>query len=103
MLEEQEVPGLAPGKYIKISIRDQGRGIATDILPKIFDPYFSTKERGAQKGMGLGLTVSDAIVRKHNGAITVETETGKGSTFHIYLPAAVSAVAEAASKAVKRT
>lgn len=100
MLEEQEVPGLAPGKYIKISIRDQGRGIAPDILLKIFDPYFSTKERGPQKGMGLGLTVSDSIIRKHNGAITVETEIGKGSTFHIYLPAVVSAVAEAASKSV---
>ncbi|MCJ7600098.1 MAG: ATP-binding protein [Desulfobulbaceae bacterium] len=103
MLEELEVPGLAPGKYIKISIRDQGRGIAPDILPKIFDPYFSTKELGQQKGMGLGLTVSDSIIRKHDGAITVETEIGKGSTFHIHLPAAVSAVAEAASKAVKRT
>ena len=96
MLRGQEVPGLAPGKYIKISIQDQGRGIAPDLLLKIFDPYFSTKQRGVQKGMGLGLTVSDSIARKHNGAITVETEIGKGSTFHIHLPAVVSAAAEKA-------
>ncbi len=100
MLGVQEVPGLASGKYIKISIRDQGSGIAPDTLPKIFDPYFSTKQRGTQKGLGLGLTVSDAVIRRYNGAITVETEIGEGSTFHIYLPAVVSAVAEVASKAV---
>ncbi len=95
-LQSQSVPRLAPGMYIKISVRDQGCGIAPDILPRIFDPYFSTKQRGAEKGMGLGLTVSEAIIRKHNGAIQVESETGKGAVFHIYLPAAVTA-AEAAT------
>ncbi|MBI5074802.1 MAG: PAS domain S-box protein [Nitrospirae bacterium] len=89
ILKSQDIPGLKPGTYIKISIKDQGCGIASELLPKIFDPYFSTKERGAQRGMGLGLTVSDAIVRKHNGLLKVESEVGKGSTFHIYLPAAV--------------
>lgn len=95
----QEITGVAPGKYLKISIRDQGCGIAPDILPKIFDPYFSTKERGPQKGMGLGLALGDSIIRKHGGAITVESETGKGSTFHIYLPAVVSDRVGVASKA----
>jgi len=90
MLRCPDIAELAPGKYIKISIQDQGPGISADILPKIFDPYFSTKKRGLQKGMGLGLTISDAIVRKHNGAITVGSEPGKGTVFHIYLPEAVS-------------
>ncbi|MBI5848098.1 MAG: response regulator [Nitrospirae bacterium] len=89
-VKPQEISGLAPGSHIKISIRDQGCGIAPELLPKIFDPYFSTKERGAQKGMGLGLTVSDAIIRKHSGVIRVDSEIGKGSVFHIYLPAAVT-------------
>ncbi len=85
-LEDRDVAGLAPGRYIKISIRDSGCGIAPDILPRIFDPYFSTRERGDQKGMGLGLTVSNAIIRKHNGVITAESEPGNGSTFTLYLP-----------------
>jgi PAS domain S-box-containing protein len=87
-----EITGLAPGKYIRISISDHGCGIPPDILPRIFDPYFSTKERGAQKGMGLGLTVSDAVIKKHDGLITAESEPGKGSTFNIYLPAEVPEV-----------
>ena len=71
-----------------MSIADQGAGIAKDVLPKIFDPYFSTKHRGDQKGMGLGLTICHAVVQKHGGAITVRSEMGGGTTFDIYLPAA---------------
>jgi CheY-like chemotaxis protein len=74
---------LAPGKYVKISIIDKGIGIPEKILPKIFDPYFTTK----QKGSGIGLAVCYSIIKKHNGYITVESETGKGSSFHFYLPA----------------
>ncbi len=83
------IAGLPAGMYVRISFRDVGCGIPADILPKIFDPYFSTRERGLQKGMGLGLTVSDAVIRKHGGVITVESEVGKGSAFHIYMPAVV--------------
>ena len=83
----KDTSALKNSKYIKISIEDRGSGIPEKDLPKIFDPYFSTKEKGTQKGMGLGLAVSDSIVKKHNGLITAESEVGSGSTFHIYLPA----------------
>lgn len=79
---------LPHGRYVRISIKDTGSGIKKKHLPKIFDPYFSTKHRGKTKGAGLGLAISYAITRNHNGYITVESEEGKGSTFHVYLPVA---------------
>ncbi|MBI5074803.1 MAG: GAF domain-containing protein [Nitrospirae bacterium] len=78
-----DVPVLTPGRYVKISVKDQGIGISGEYLTRIFDPYFTTK----QKGSGLGLATVYSIVRKHDGHITVESELGTGSTFHIYLPA----------------
>jgi CheY-like chemotaxis protein len=75
------------GKYAKISIRDQGIGIPEERLSKIFDPYFSTKEMGIQKGMGLGLATTYSIINRHAGHITVESEVGVGATFTLYLPA----------------
>jgi two-component system, cell cycle sensor histidine kinase and response regulator CckA len=80
-------PALAPGEYVLIRVTDQGCGIAPEVLPKIFDPYFSTKLRGTQKGMGLGLTICHSVVQKHAGAITVESTQGAGTTFHVFLPA----------------
>ena len=80
-------PQLAAGKYLKVAITDNGGGIHPDILIKIFDPYFSTKERGAQKGMGLGLTVAQSIANRHGGRIIVESEPANGTTAMIYLPA----------------
>jgi signal transduction histidine kinase len=80
-------PSLPPGDYIRVTIADQGPGIPVDVLPKIFDPYFSTKRRGSQKGMGLGLTICHVIVQKHGGAIDVESKIGCGTTFHIHVPA----------------
>jgi CheY-like chemotaxis protein len=74
---------LLPGPYLKISFQDHGVGIPTEHLPKIFDPYFTTKH----KGSGLGLTVAYSIIDKHNGRLTVESELGKHTTFTIYLPA----------------
>lgn len=74
---------LREGKYIKISIEDQGIGISEELFQKIFDPYFTTKEDGS----GLGLTTCYSIIKNHNGYITVESEVGAGSTFYIYLPA----------------
>ena len=93
-LGPQDVPGLAPGDYVRLSIADQGCGIPQEMLPRIFDPYFSTKQRGDQKGMGLGLTICHAIVHKHQGAITVTSHVGIGSTFDLYLPAARKPVAQ---------
>ncbi len=74
---------LRPGKYVKITIADEGIGIPEEYLKKIFDPYFTTKP----KGSGLGLATSYSIVKNHEGQITVESKVGVGSTFAIYLPA----------------
>ena len=71
------------GDYVKLMVRDEGIGMAADILNKIFDPYFSTK----QTGSGLGLATVRSIVEKHNGRITVVSELGQGTTFTIFLPA----------------
>ena len=78
---------LQEGRYVKISIRDQGAGISEEDLPRIFDPYFSTKNRGAQKGMGLGLSSAYSIVSQHKGHISADSEVGLGTTVSIYLPA----------------
>lgn len=80
---KDEHPSLPAGHYIKISIHDDGGGISKETLPHIFDPYFTTKS----KGTGLGLSTSYSIISRHNGSIDVESEKGKGTVFHIYLPA----------------
>jgi PAS domain S-box-containing protein len=69
--------------YVKVSIRDEGAGMAKDVLTRIFDPFFSTKE----SGHGLGLPTAESILHRHNGWIEAESEPGKGSVFHFYLPA----------------
>lgn len=95
ILAEHEVPSLEAGTYVKISIHDTGTGIPAEHLSRIFDPYFTTK----QKGSGLGLASVYSIVKKHDGHIMVESSPTAGTTFHIYLPAAkgepVARVAEA--------
>lgn len=78
---------LKEGQYVKISIADHGTGISEKNLPKIFDPYFSTKNRGGQRGMGLGLAICHSIITRHEGYIAVESAAGVGTVFHIYLPA----------------
>jgi len=97
VLEPPKPPPLPPGRYIRASITDQGGGIPRTILPKIFDPYFSMKQRGSQKGMGLGLTICRAIIQKHGGAIIVFSTAETGTTFHFYLPALEPAPAGAAA------
>jgi PAS domain S-box-containing protein len=77
-------PELKPGPYLKLSISDTGDGIHPETQDRIFDPYFTTKEKG--EGTGLGLAVVQGIIKSHNGAITVESKLGQGSTFHVYLP-----------------
>jgi signal transduction histidine kinase len=86
VLAPPQPPPLPPGRYIRASVTDRGGGIPPEVLPKIFDPYFSTKQRGSQKGMGLGLTICRAIIQKHGGAISVDSKEGAGATFHFYLP-----------------
>jgi len=73
-------------EQIKIEIKDEGAGIPKEIMPKIFDPFFTTKEVG--KGVGLGLSICQSIVGKHNGLISVQSEVNKGSTFTVQLPKA---------------
>ncbi|HVC19920.1 MAG TPA: ATP-binding protein [Vicinamibacterales bacterium] len=70
------------GRYVRLSIADEGTGIPEEIRRRIFDPYFTTKP----KGSGLGLASSYSIIRKHDGCIGVESQVGVGTTFHIYLP-----------------
>ena len=86
-IRAKDVLALKNGRHVKISIKDQGIGIPQESLAKVFDPYFSTQEMGAQKGVGLGLAISDSIIKKHDGVITVESQSGKGTTVSIYLPA----------------
>jgi PAS domain S-box-containing protein len=83
VVEQDDGLPLKPGKYIKISIADQGSGISEEIISKIFDPYFSTKETGS----GLGLAISYSIIKKHDGHITVQSKKRAGTTFYIFLPA----------------
>jgi len=78
---------LNPGNYVKVSIKDNGTGIPAEIMDRVFDPYFSTKDRGTQKGMGLGLTLCYWIIKRHDGHIRVESEPGKGTMVTLYLPA----------------
>ena len=80
---EKEHPVLTSGRYVNIAITDSGIGLPKEIIPKIFDPFFTTKS----KGHGLGLATCFSIISRHDGYISVESEQGKGTVFHIYLPA----------------
>lgn len=70
--------------HVSIVVRDDGAGIPTEILPRIFEPFLTTKETG--KGVGLGLAISHSILERHNGTIAVQSEVGKGTTFTLTLP-----------------
>ncbi|HEY3355426.1 MAG TPA: PAS domain-containing protein [Polyangia bacterium] len=90
-VEGAPLPHLPPGRYVRVVVADRGGGIPADILDKIFDPYFTTKEGGS----GLGLAVAFSVIQKHAGRIVVESREGEGATFTIDLPAAAGAVAAA--------
>ena len=83
-LADQAIFDLKPGAYLRLSVSDTGSGIDAKTMERIFDPYFTTKEVG--KGSGLGLAVINGIVKRHEGAITVQSVPGKGTTFSIYFP-----------------
>lgn len=82
LLKDTDSTPLSGGRYVKVSVIDQGSGIPAEMLPHIFDPYFTTKSTGS----GLGLASCYSIVKNHGGVISVESEENKGSTFHVYLP-----------------
>jgi len=83
-----EIPVFEEGDYVRIMIVDEGCGIPEEHLSKIFDPYFSTKERSTQKGMGLGLTITYSIMKNHGGYIDVKSRPGKGTTVELYFKVA---------------
>ncbi len=83
IITPKEFPFLSPGKYIKISIQDEGVGIPAEHINRIFDPYFTTKSQGN----GLGLAIVYSIIKRHDGHIEVESVLGKGTKFTIYIPA----------------
>ncbi len=82
------MPPLGAGPHVHLRFTDSGGGIPAAVLPRVFDAYFSTKPRSAQRGTGLGLAVSRSLLQRHHGAITAESPPGGGATFHVWIPAA---------------
>jgi PAS domain S-box-containing protein len=76
--------GLKPGHYLRLTVADTGCGMTPEVMDRVFDPFFTTKD--ASEGAGMGLSVVHGIVRSHGGAVTVESELGKGSVFSVFLP-----------------
>lgn len=78
---------VAAGEYVKIAIRDHGRGMDEENLTRVFDPYYTTKQRGPMKGLGLGLTVVYAVLRNHGGQVVFESAPGEGARVLMFFPA----------------
>ncbi|MGC9398775.1 MAG: PAS domain S-box protein [Anaerolineae bacterium] len=90
--DELPVPTMGAGEWIRLDVRDTGMGMSEEVRSHLFEPFFTTKQPGA--GSGLGLAQVYGIVKQHEGEITVTTEEGKGTTFHIYLPALETRIPE---------
>jgi signal transduction histidine kinase len=81
-------------REITVCVEDRGPGIRHDILPRIFDPFFSTKQAGEHAGMGLGLSVSRSLIEAMGGSIEVTSKSGQGSRFSAIFPLRLDAAAE---------
>jgi signal transduction histidine kinase/ActR/RegA family two-component response regulator len=79
------VSGMTPGKWVRVTVSDNGTGMSSETLAHVFEPFFTTKERS--KGTGLGLAQVYGIIQGHEGFIDVSTEVNRGTTFHLYFPA----------------
>ncbi len=96
-----EYPGLSKGNYVLISVKDNGSGIDEKNLQRIFDPYFSTKQKETGSGSGLGLYVTYGIIKAHKGYVEVSSKINQGTVFDVYLPAYEPAKASSKSPAEK--
>ncbi len=94
LLGEDSPLALPGGGYIRVSVKDQGRGIGKADLLRVFNPYFSTKRLGAEKGTGIGLAVCHSVIEKHKGHISVESSPGEGTTVVFHLPASSAAAGD---------
>ncbi|MBP7341891.1 MAG: PAS domain S-box protein [Syntrophaceae bacterium] len=90
--KEAEALGIAPGKYVRLTVSDTGIGMDEDVQSRIFEPFFSTRERG--RGTGLGLASVYGIIKNHSGAVTVKSKKRVGTSFDIYLPASAKKAEE---------
>jgi signal transduction histidine kinase len=85
-ISEHDFKPIHPGTYVQISLTDSGSGISPDVMPKIFEPYFSTKQRSFQRGMGLSLALCRTVIMSHGGSIAVDSSPGSGASVQIWLP-----------------
>ncbi|QTA91144.1 hybrid sensor histidine kinase/response regulator [Desulfonema magnum] len=82
--EKITIPGLSPGTYVRLTVSDNGPGMDKGIIERAFDPFFTTKPAG--EGTGMGLSVVHGIIQSHGGAVSVESQPGKKTAFHCYIP-----------------
>jgi PAS domain S-box-containing protein len=87
VITPEDSGNLAPGNFVVVSIKDTGVGISQKHLVNIFNPYFTTKKMGTQKGVGLGLSICYSIIKSHNGIVHVDSTEGEGTVITIFLPA----------------
>ncbi len=90
--EQQFDPSVQLGSFIRLSVADTGTGIPDDVLPRIFEPFFTTKDVG--KGTGLGLSIVYGIIKQHGGWVKVQSQVGRGTSFHLYIPVTIEKAAQ---------